>query len=190
MYFIVVIGIRVNLICLFWVVFVISLIKFGCISIFVMVIVSDILVLNLMVVDVVIISGRKKKVLLLIIFRMVKVGDFFVSMLFILRIIVSSLIIDLLIIVGISGDMVLISVLRIFVLMWCSVSLGLFMGCVGCIFFGSRLMIFWKVCEMVLLIIIWYWLLLCIMLSMLGMVFNVGLLISVLFLIIKCNCVI
>lgn len=112
-----VIGIRVNLICLFWVVFVISLIKFGCISIFVMVIVSDILVLNLMVVDVVIISGRKKKVLLLIIFRMVKVGDFFVSMLFILRIIVSSLIIDLLIIVGISGDMVLISVLRIFVLM-------------------------------------------------------------------------
>lgn len=116
-YFIVVIGIRVNLICLFWVVFVISLIKFGCISIFVMVIVSDILVLNLMVVDVVIISGRKKKVLLLIIFRMVKVGDFFVSMLFILRIIVSSLIIDLLIIVGISGDMVLISVLRIFVLM-------------------------------------------------------------------------
>lgn len=142
MYFIAVIGIRVNSICLFWVVFVISLIKFGCISIFAMVIVSDILVLNLMAVDVAIISGRKKKVSLLIIFRMVKVGDFFVSTSFISRIIVSSLIIDSSIIVGISGDMVSISVSRIFVLMRRSVSLGLFTGCAGCIFFGSRLTIF------------------------------------------------
>lgn len=138
-----VIGIKVNLMCFFWVVLVINLINSGCISILVMVIVSDILVLNFIVVEVVIISGRKKNVLLLISVSRVSVGEFFGNVLFILRIIVSSLIIDLLIIVGISGDMVLISVLRILVLMCFRVSGVLFCGLVGCRLSGSRFIILW-----------------------------------------------
>lgn len=111
-----------------------------------MVIVSDILVLNFIVVEVVIIIGRKKKVLLLIILRMMRVDEFFLKMLVIFSIIVSSFIIELLMMVGINGDMVLINVFSILVLICFKVIL-FFWGnvFVSNVFLGNNLSILVKV---------------------------------------------
>ncbi|SRN40274.1 Uncharacterised protein [Shigella flexneri] len=139
MYFTAVTGIRANSTCSPWAAFAINSIKLGCTSTPAMAIASDILVLNLMAADAATISGRKKKAPSPITFRMVKVGDPFVSTPLISRIIASSLTIDPPIIAGISGDMVPISASRIPAPMRRSVSLGLPTGCAGCISPGSRL---------------------------------------------------